>query len=503
MVRRKSPIKEESIEYSAKRAQNLYLTKQYELLLPRAERLRQMAQDPQYDAIVLTSYIWSVRAMQALHHPQLAKTIEAYIEAAQKRQHPQHLLQAAQFKLDHALSRSDYERAIDALKSILLALGDSEQTFPLLYQIAELEIACTYFDAAHNHLDVILNSEHAPAGIRVMAKRLMYNIYDMTGKPDLAQFYLDSYLNALVANQDDEDEQAEACIIRAELSVRVGQLSEALAARRELDEQYAVRFPEEHEKRRLNAISLYELMYYKGDTQQALDSLKILSNELITEDPNQTSHICRTLALSRCMLSLDVLHDVLSPELCKTRLKTVNVPPLPIEKISETLFYIQYEMYRKNYEGLSEKLDDLRHSCMFMGLKACLAPIDATQAELCSELGDLENAKLFAQSAMNGFSQRHDEVSLARVEARLLQIDPKDLDLETQLLEKADAFLSFGHQEIVLTIYLAVAQAHIRRQDKEGAKDFLAKAAPLLRSGYMGAKENKYKTLCEEADMKE
>lgn len=500
MVRRKSPVTEETVEYSAKRAQNLYLTKQYALLLPRAERLRQIAQAPAYDAIVLTSYIWSVKAMQVLHHPHLAQTIDAYLQAAKTRQHPQHLMQAAQFKLDHALAHYDYERAIDALEATLLALGESEETLPLLYQIAEIEIACTHFESAKRRLDALFQAKSTPAPLIVMAHRLMYSIYDITGEPDKASLHLDHYFSSLDVCREDEDEIAEAMQIRAELLAREGKLKAALDIRKELDTHHAERLPEAHEKRRANDIQMAELAYYSGQAKEALGHLQTLSDAVITEDPHQTTHICRTLALTRCMLSLDVIYDILSPERCKIRLKAVHVPALPLEAVSEELFHIQFQMYRKNMDGLDQRIEDLRHKCQFLGLKACLAPIDATHAEYCLKTGDTEKAAQYALEAKNGFHRRHDEVSEARVEARILCLDPKNLSLEQRLLQKADAFILAGHTEIALTLYLAMAQANLARGDKEAAKHLLKCAQPLLQQGYMGLKEEKYKKLSLEAD---
>ncbi len=496
MVRRKSPIKEESIEATAKRTQELYLAKQYERLLPHAERLRQMAQAPAYNAIVLTSYIWSVKAMKTLHHPKLAQTIDAYIGAAKERHHTQHLMQAAQFKLEHALDHHDYERAIDALEATLLALGEGTQTLPLLYQIAEIEIACTHFEAAKRRLETILSSEHAPASLCTMAYRLLYVMSDVTGDNEHAQRYLDRYFASLDTCADDTEEIAEATLIRADIMAREGKLYEAKKIRMDLAKQYEA-LPQNHEKRLSNDIQIGELTYYNGQAQQALQRIKALSDRIITDDPNQISHISRTLALSRCMLSLDVVHDILSPDLCKTRLKAVAVPALPIEAVSEKLFDIQNRLLHEDLENLDEQIEDLQHRCRFANLLVCIPPLDAIFAEYFAKCHDVEKAKHYAKKAQAGFEHRHDEVSEARVQARLLRLEPQNTSLEQVLIQKAHIFLERGHSEIALTLYLAIAQAEIERGDDTHAQKMLECALPLIQTGYMKPKEDKYKMLCE------
>ena len=486
------------VEKLAKVTQSLYLSKAYEALLPKAMHLRECASFfPQFTAFILTSHIWTIKALQALGRDTLKEAIATYSKDAHKLKHPAHIAQAAQFRLEYSIKHFLFEEALDALDETLEVLKGQPQCAGIAIQAAEIEIACTHFDAARKRLDQLSQDFKDDNATLCVSNRLQYAIAYTTDETEKANDYLSKYFKNLDSCSKDSPELMEAVALKANLAHRQGNVISAKASRNFLKEVYDAADPVD-ENALNNAIQLAELEFYAGNIQSALSQLDVLSDIVFTNWPAQNAHICRTLALSRCQLSLDVDTTGFSPETCLTRLHSVTFPSLPTEDVCAKLIECQAAILRKKFTGIEERLTDLKNTCQFQNLNVCHSIIDVTRAELYYEVERFDEAFELILKAEENFERRMDLVSAARARSRRIQIHFNDIELENRLHQEATHFLETGHREIALTIFLAIANARLKRHDSAGTRKALELAEPLIVKGFMTQKEVKSQRLLNE-----
>ncbi len=490
-------VTREFVEKTAKATQALYLAKSYEALLPKAVRLREYASHfPDCNAYILTSHIWTIRALQALKRNNIKEAIDAYDKDAHALNHAAHIVQAAQFKLDYSIKRFLFEDAIDALNETLTVLGATPQSITISEQAVELEIACAHFDAAKARLEKLTQDFPNDQAVQCTAHRLSHAVAYVTDDMPTADTHLNAYFQSLLACAEDTPELVEAMTLKANNALRLGHVLEAQSSRAFLKDLYKNSEPCD-ENALNNAIQCAELDFYAGNIKSALAQLDALSEQILSQWPSQNTHICRTLALTRCQISLDVDSPLFKPETCCTRLHSVQYPALPIEKVCADLIDVQIALLRQNFDLLDTKLLDIRSQCQFLNLNSCLPLVDATYAYLCYKRHDFDQAQQLALTAESAFERRHDIVSAARIRALRLKLNPQDIALDKRIEEDTANFIHLGHREIALTLLLDLAKSRLVRQNPTSASIALDEASKFIVPGCMLPKETKYKKLRE------
>ncbi len=477
-----------AIEKLAKSTQQLYLAQQYAEVLPQAQKLRQAATFPAFDAIVLTSHIWTIKSMMALHVDDLRDAILAYQSDARSKQHVQHQFQAAQFLLQYCLKCADYAGAITAMDETAAFLPDDQRN-KLMLQAAEIEIATARFNDAQMRLDALLANETTANDVRANAHRLTFSLNQVLDANDVAQHHLDEYFTQIEACSHDPAELVEAMALKADVSLKHGHANEALQTRDAIQTLYGANATFD-ENALQNELSRAEILMAQLATHDALDLLDNVKKRIWSMDPDESKHIRRAYALTRCQLSLDVDNARLDPDTEFALLDQLMPSPFALENVAAQLSAVQHALLRKKYDGLSSQLDAIRNQCERLSLNAVLAPVDATHAELCWNLGDADRALMFAQRALARFTARQDMVASARVNARCLVITG-DLTLADQLHAQITPFIDLGHRDIALTLALACADAQIRANNTDVAREHLDLAQTLIVPGTMTPRENR------------
>jgi len=378
--------------------------------------------------------------------------------------------------------------------------------------IAELEVATAQFEqeaclleSALKRVEAWLPDSEDVNSSSHLGMRMRGDIFDKMGEAEEADRWYDRYFFLAEAFGQDLHEQVLAMDYLAKKDKRAGRAAAAHEKRQTilkmLQTQNDIQGGVHMAAARLDVSqALWDLGRYPEALAEIHKTLAMICDPDDRPLENMPVRLAAAIHLTLLQYALETGRPILLPEDCFHRLQKIMPPErLPPDMyVAWALMRLIHAFERGETSEMHQRLDHPIGICRFRKLGAALAQVYAFGAVFALSQNDHVLAQHWMDQAREGFVRAKDSISLARLNALVLELHPEDEHLSFELLSQAQRFFALGHKNIALTLFLALARAAHRCDDAAQCRAMLELADPLLVPNFMARKEMRFLRLCAE-----